>query len=424
MIKIKISEKIKNELEKKHKNWYKQFIFPKLEETIEILDSLVTTSSLNKYRLFLKKIKEINLKFSILDDTEIKEVITETIELGLDWKKYNNEIEKLNKNIRSKAFFLKDLTKIKKSAKDISNDEERKKYIKEEIEKLKKYTNITEKIIKEVIKIFSKENSLNQDYYRIVDIDARKKLKKIELIFDYTLLYDKEEVNIWNRHKILILLGVYVCPYCQRNYIGKYVDNDEEKITADLDHFYSQSEFPFLSVCLYNFIPSCQICNSRMKSNEPTIDLSTFENIVINPLVESFDDYGVKFKLENRSTAELLDTKKKSLEEFKVIIENKSDNKKIQNTIDMFKLDKIYENNHSDYIIDMFESIRNRPDSYLSSIVEIFTDKKYFDDEKLKKEMLDNLKEIVLEPYKFKVEKGEPLGKLTKDILEEFGIDI
>ncbi|MHA4987315.1 hypothetical protein [Cetobacterium somerae] len=380
MIKINISDDTIKILEKEHKEWYMKKIYPKIEKAIEILEDSLKNFSSDEYpiiRAYIKLLEHIKNK-------EDDFIIEKDYSLGLKKEDLTSYIEKMKRPSPKENSLLE---------------------------------NELLMLEKELIKL-SKKKEEKRDY---------KSKYSPQKLFSYEKL-DAGLGDKWGRHKILFLMGINVCPYCQRNYISSYedkVENEEiNKTTADLDHFIPKSVVPFLALSLYNFIPSCQICNSRMKLDEPTIDLSNFENIVINPLIESFDDYGVKFKLENKSTAKLLDTKKKSLEEFKVIIENKSDDQKIQNTIDMFKLDKIYENNHSDYIIDMFESIRNRPDSYLSSIVEIFMDKKYFDDEKLKKEMLDNLKEIVLEPYKFKVKNGEPLGKLTKDILEEFGIDI
>lgn len=380
MIKINISEEKIKILEEEHKKWYMEKIYPKIEKAIEILGDSLKDFSSDEYKIIREYIKLLEY----IKNKEDNFIIEKDYSLGLKKEDLTSYIEKMKRPSPKENSLLE---------------------------------NELLMLEKELIKLLKKKGE-KRDY---------KSKYSPQKLFGYEKL-DAGLGDNWGRHKILFLMGINVCPYCQRNYISSYeekVENEEiNKTTADLDHFIPKSVVPFLALSLYNFIPSCQICNSRMKLDKPTIDLSNFENIVINPLIESFDDYGVKFKLENKSTAKLLDTKKKSLEEFKVIIENKSDNQKIQNTIDMFKLDKIYENNHSDYIIDMFESIRNRPDSYLSSIVEIFMDKKYFDDEKLKKEMLDNLKEIVLEPYKFKVENREPLGKLTKDILEEFGIDI
>lgn len=99
-------------------------------------------------------------------------------------------------------------------------------------------------------------------------------LKILKEIFNYKYFSELEPPK-WSRHQLLTSLGVRVCPYCQRNYITSYTleENKEDKVektTADLDHFYSKKDYPFLALSLYNFIPSCSICNSRMKLKKTT----------------------------------------------------------------------------------------------------------------------------------------------------------
>ena len=52
---------------------------------------------------------------------------------------------------------------------------------------------------------------------------------------------------------------------------------------------------------------------------------------------------------------------------------------------------------------------------------------KYFDEiekEKIIKYFKNSFDDVVKEPYRKRIENGEPLAKLTKDILEEFNIKI
>lgn len=84
-------------------------------------------------------------------------------------------------------------------------------------------------------------------------------LDKIGEIFDYKLLSGAP------RHRILSAIYVPVCPYCNRQYITKYGQTGQEKTTADLDHFYHKSLYPFLALSVYNFVPSCSICNRNFK---------------------------------------------------------------------------------------------------------------------------------------------------------------
>ena len=61
------------------------------------------------------------------------------------------------------------------------------------------------------------------------------------------------------------LIGIETCCYCNSSYINVYKNKKGLKIQCDFDHFIPQSKCPLFVLCLYNFVPSCQICNSRIK---------------------------------------------------------------------------------------------------------------------------------------------------------------
>lgn len=243
----------------------------------------------------------------------------------------------------------------------------------------------------------------------------QNELEELKKIFDYDS-FSKSKVYVWDRHKLINNLNIKVCPYCQRNYITSYIDGKIKKTTADLDHFYSKDRYPFLALSLYNFIPSCPICNSRMKLDKSTYNEKTKENRIIYPYIDNFK--GV-FKTNNQ----LLEVLLGSRDTFEVSIDDQGD-LKTKETIDMFKLDKVYKEAHNEYLLHMMESIKNKPESYLKSIAEFFIKEDSQDKEELEKVILANLKAIVLEPYRFKIENGEPLAKLTQDILKEFDIEV
>lgn len=249
---------------------------------------------------------------------------------------------------------------------------------------------------------------------------SEEDLKILKEIFNYKYFSELEPPK-WSRHQLLTSLGVKVCPYCQRNYITSYTleENKEDKVektTADLDHFYPKKDYPFLALSLYNFIPSCSICNSRMKLKKTTYDKDNKKNSIVYPYTDSFK--GI-FKTNNQ----LLEVLLGSRDTFEVSIDDQGDSK-TQATIDMFKLDKVYKEAHNEYLLHMMESIKNKPESYLKSIAEFFIKEDSQDKEELEKIILANLKAIVLEPYRFKIKNGEPLAKLTQDILKEFDIEI
>lgn len=61
------------------------------------------------------------------------------------------------------------------------------------------------------------------------------------------------------------LIGIKTCCYCNSSYINVYKNKEGLKIQCDFDHFIPQSKCPLFTISLYNFVPSCQICNSRIK---------------------------------------------------------------------------------------------------------------------------------------------------------------
>ncbi|WP_222125224.1 hypothetical protein [Paenibacillus xylanexedens] len=90
-------------------------------------------------------------------------------------------------------------------------------------------------------------------------------------------MIDYSNISSELRHELLHLIGVEVCPYCNRQYITNYIDRRAKKATADLDHFYPNSVFKLFSLSLHNFVPSCQICNSRFKLAKGTEILYPYE---------------------------------------------------------------------------------------------------------------------------------------------------
>ena len=291
---------------------------------------------------------------------------------------------------------------------------------------IKKYKELLKKIIERGENyVIEEELFLGYDDDEIKNIlDSIKKLKndfkKSNLSEDYLphklFSYDEfpNHTGEWNRHKLLSLMEIEVCPYCQRNYISNFEENDDKRTTADLDHFYPKSLYPFLALSLYNFIPSCQICNSRFKGTKDTYNS-------VYPYEESFDNLGVKFKTSKEIIYEILGEKDAN---FFVEIDYKNlknkDREKVEKSIKHLGLDKVYKKSHNQYIKDLLDNIEKYPKNYLESCVEILDE--YYKDKKEK--IIKYFIDIVKEPYRKRIENGEPLAKLTKDILDEFKIKI
>lgn len=120
--------------------------------------------------------------------------------------------------------------------------------------------------------------------------------------------------------EIIDELGISVCPYCNRQYINNIVEQGKVRATADLDHFYYKSVFYLWKMSLYNFVPSCKICNSLFKlqtnrdipypyleefGNSAIFDIKGEEKVIDLKDLYAWDDKGdiyLKYDGENHIT--------------------------------------------------------------------------------------------------------------------------
>ncbi|MBN1468201.1 MAG: hypothetical protein JXM74_02850 [Fusobacteriaceae bacterium] len=274
------------------------------------------------------------------------------------------------------------------------------------------------------IKIFSvtkfdkvKLEFLKTEYQSLRD-EAKEVIKNC---FKYDKRFINDNIEKWCRNLFLYLANIVVCPYCNRQYITKFNEQEKEKkrSTADLDHFYPQAQYPYLALSLYNFIPSCHTCNSTMK-NQDKIGIDTH----IYPYTDSMEE-DIKFTIETDSFMDNVFTKNQNLNiDIDVISTGVEKTKKIKNSLETFKLKEVYKNSHSKYVGDLIHNFQKYPKSYTKALGEIFLEENKNSKEHQEKLQIlnDNFQEIIKKPYTDKIEKGEPLAKLTKDIMEELGI--
>ncbi|MCU5578550.1 hypothetical protein, partial [Bacillus wiedmannii] len=191
-------------------------------------------------------------------------------------------------------------------------------------------------------------------------------LGKINTIFNYENFRDQYGVNkegkrIWGAYELVKQLKVGVCPYCNRQFITVSEPSEDEggRTRPQLDHFYSQSKFPFFSVSFFNLIPCCYVCNSNLKRDQEfSIDTH------IHPYENSFEDlvqFTVKFK-EEKDDEDYLKVWNSNTDLFSIDFkvnelkranynDEEFDNlyKKIEKNRKTFKLKTLY-NTHKDYV--------------------------------------------------------------------------
>lgn len=242
---------------------------------------------------------------------------------------------------------------------------------------------------------FLKENEEYTKYYITVKILEQIKQEKH---FDYNKL------NAY-RHRLLVAMDIRVCPYCNRQYINKYNKDKKEQITADLDHFYPKSKYPYLALSLYNFVPSCQICNSRFK-----VDKNEWYDSHLYPYEEGFEEE-VKFEISDNSIDYLVCKNRE--DDFEITI-TKTDNPRINRSTKIFNLEEVYQS-HKDYVKEIiYKSIfynETQREEYYKSFNELFASP-------------DELIEIIFGSYIVHGEySNQPLSRLAHDILIELGIE-
>lgn len=249
----------------------------------------------------------------------------------------------------------------------------------------------------------------------------------LNTIFNYTSFSNSVELKdsskkefSWGRHELISKLGITVCPYCDRQYITNYKEDEkdeDEKTTADLDHFYIKSKYPYLALSLYNFVPSCQICNSRMKGSE-----DFFTKPHIYPYEKGFE----KDAYFTVSDADFSKIVAKEID-FKVYLYNHKSDEKISNSIETFKLDKVYAYSHNKYINEIYENITENPREKLDNFANLFDLKDVKDEDLLRRTLSKNgikikkeFEETIKKPYLDRIKNNEPLSKLTQDFLDYF----
>lgn len=229
-------------------------------------------------------------------------------------------------------------------------------------------------------------------------------------LLDEIFSYDQFCSNVgWNRNELLSLLGVSVCPYCNRQYITSfdYLDNNS-KSTADLDHFYLKKRYPFLAISLFNFIPSCQICNSRFKGVknfilEPHLYPYEEEFGDLISFCTTFDNNFDSSYLYGESTNFLIEIEINKAENYKKV-------KRAINSIKTFKILELY-NKHKKYASDIIYKSVKYNDILIEELLSI---EGLF-------ESSDEIRRLIFGSLTEEIEiNNTPLGKLTFDLINEF----
>lgn len=94
--------------------------------------------------------------------------------------------------------------------------------------------------------------------------------KECENLFNYKEFSKKREKEYkkWNAYKLCQKSKYILCPYCQQNFAFTVLGEGQGSFRPTLDHFFPKSIYPYLSLSLYNLVPSCYVCNSSLKGSK------------------------------------------------------------------------------------------------------------------------------------------------------------
>lgn len=145
------------------------------------------------------------------------------------------------------------------------------------------------------------------------------------------------------------ILNVKCCPYCNMHYTLFAEEKNKGKTVKKLakfqfDHFYNKSEYPILSMSLYNLIPSCPICNQSKSKKELSLSYHPYHS-----------DISKQFKFELNNPINLyIGAKANDLIDVKFIATDSNKQSDLDDFINTFHLKALYQR-HGDIAREVFD---------------------------------------------------------------------
>ncbi|AEA44964.1 hypothetical protein Fluta_2985 [Fluviicola taffensis DSM 16823] len=205
-------------------------------------------------------------------------------------------------------------------------------------------------------------------------------------------------------------IGIKACVYCNSSLTVSVdrIDNegrDEVRAKFQVDHYYPKSEFPMLSISLFNLYPSCASCNNVKLEKKVQFHLYSDDQHLI-------DNSSFSFKLSSYDEAKyLLDKKNKDIDfDF---IENSNLPEGFSSFQATFDIKGIY-STQNDLILDLIDKSLIYDFHYKKSLNHSFP-KLFLSKEHFERIILGNY------PRVQDIHK-RPMSKFMQDIARDLGI--
>lgn len=262
--------------------------------------------------------------------------------------------------------------------------------------------------------------------------------------------FQEDSKEPWNAYTFIQALNIDVCPYCNRQYIFTISKGNGR---PQIDHFYPQEEYPYLSCSLYNFIPSCTQCNHQKSSilNKKTDSKTQKKHknfkwnndfaLTLYPYTEAFEETNSSTQTEKKalfrahySINQETEDKNTPLDDLviaNITIKKSAIEDKIINSINAFHLKELYSCHKLD-LKDLFTRYRNYSKPKIDEITRLFLNEKInLDEFDLSEKQKNDLYPKIASTYTKRIkqtilglplgagEKQYPLRKFKEDIIEQ-----
>lgn len=194
-------------------------------------------------------------------------------------------------------------------------------------------------------------------------------------------------------------LELHTCYYCNIDFINTFKKDDKNKNAFTLDHVLEKADYPYLALSLYNLVPSCYVCNSKVKDSKILFD-------EFSPTSKEFDF--------------------NDMVKFMTFMENP--NLQIEKEIDFIvKLTEPYSSKYVGYIKSL--NLNSRYDYHKYKVLELIKKRREYPDSKIvelshitQKSVEDIKQDLFGEYLNDKELYKRPVAKLIKDISDELGL--
>lgn len=235
---------------------------------------------------------------------------------------------------------------------------------------------------------------------------------ELKSIFDYNS-HQPKIAEYFAKH-----FSISTCHYCDMTYINTYIDTSSggTKRQFDLDHVLDKGKCPLIGLSLFNFVPSCSVCNSRAKHS------ATIGKGIKSKMLKLSPTNSCDYTFEEDVNIHLALSKDGDVNQFamkqsdKVSIKfDTTANPVYQDEVDMFKLEDRY-NYHKVYALRLWDLKKKYTDETFVKIAKLLSDDKT-------SVSPDTIKEDFFGTY-FMTQYHRAFGKLHHDIMQQDGLII